>query len=65
MMKSYVGQDAVTLLAHASLETEGQVVAADHDASPKAILKRLHVGLNTREVQPLTWDRHKLSFKTD
>lgn len=55
-MSSYVGKDAVALLADASLEAEGEVVAADHDAAPKALLERLHVRLNTREVQPLTWD---------
>lgn len=52
-MMSYVGQDAVGLLAHAPLEVKGQVVAADDDAASEALLKRLHVRLNTREVQPL------------
>lgn len=55
-MIAYVRKDAVALLADASLEAEGEVVAADHDAAPKALLERLHVRLNTREVQPLTWD---------
>lgn len=55
-MIAYVRKDAVALLADASLEAEGEVVAADHDAAPKALLERLHVRLNAREVQPLTWD---------
>lgn len=55
-MMSYVGKDAVALLADTSLEAEAEVVAADHDAAPKALLQWLHVRLNTREVQPLTWE---------
>lgn len=52
-MISYVGKDAVALLADASLEVEGEIMAADHDPAPKALLERLHVRLNTREVQSL------------
>lgn len=56
MKISYVSKDAVALLADASLEAEGEVVAADHDAAPKALLEWLHVRLDTREVQSLTWE---------
>lgn len=50
---TYVGEDAVALLTNAALETEGQVVTADHDTAAEALLKRLHVWLDAREVQPL------------
>lgn len=63
-MISYVGKDAITLLADTSLEAEGEVVAADHDAAPKALLERLHVRLNTREVQSLTGDSDKPRMET-
>lgn len=55
---TYIGEDAVTLLTNAALETEGQVVAADHYAPAKTLLERLNVWLNAREVQPLqiTWE---------
>lgn len=43
---TYIGEDAVTLVTNASLQAEGQVMAADHDASAKALLKRLHVRLD-------------------
>lgn len=43
---TYIGKDTVSLLANTSLQTEGQVVAADHDAAAKALLKRLHVRLD-------------------
>lgn len=43
---TYVGEDAVSLLTNAALETEGQVVAADHDAAAKALLKWLHIWLD-------------------
>lgn len=43
---TYIGKDAVPLLANTSLQTEGQVVAADHDAAAEALLKRLHVRLD-------------------
>lgn len=50
---TYVGEDAVALFADAALQTEGQVVAADHDSPAEAFLKGLHVQLDAREVQPL------------
>ena len=50
---TYVGEDAVALLADAALEAEGQVVAADHDTPAEAFLERLHVRLDAWEVQPL------------
>lgn len=43
---TYVGEDAVALLANAALETEGQVVAADHDTTAKTLLKWLHIWLD-------------------
>lgn len=43
----YIGEDAVAFVAHASLQTEGQVMAADHDAAAEALLKRLHIWLDT------------------
>lgn len=43
---TYIGKDTVPLLADTSLQTEGQVVAADHDAAAKALLKRLHIRLD-------------------
>lgn len=43
---TYIGEDAVALLAHTSLETEGQVVAADHDAAAETFLERLHIWLD-------------------
>lgn len=43
---TYICEDAVTLVANASLQTEGQVVAADHDAAAEALLERLHVRLD-------------------
>lgn len=43
---TYIGEDAVTLLTNAALETEGQVVAADHDAAAKALLKWLNIWLD-------------------
>lgn len=62
---AYVGQNAVALLADASLEAEGEVVAADHDAPPKSLLQRLHVRLDAREVQPLRRDGNKRRRETD
>lgn len=50
---TYIGKDTIPLLADTSLQTEGQVVAADHDAAAEALLKRLHVWLDAWEVQPL------------
>lgn len=50
---TYIGEDAVALVANASLQTEGQVMAADHDAAAKTLFKRLHVWFDAREVQPL------------
>lgn len=50
---TYIGEDAVALVANASLQTEGQVMAADHDAAAEALLKRLHVRLDAGEVQTL------------
>lgn len=50
---TYIGEDAVTLLTNAALETEGQVVAADHNSSAKTLLEWLHVWLDAWEVQPL------------
>lgn len=43
---TYIGEDAVALVANTSLQTEGQVMAADHNAAAKALLKRLHVRLD-------------------
>lgn len=43
---TYIGEDAIALLTNAALETEGQVVAADHDTTAKALLKWLHVWLD-------------------
>lgn len=43
---TYVGEDAVALLTNAALQTEGQVVAADDDASAKTLLKRFHIWLD-------------------
>lgn len=43
---TYVGEDTITLLANASLEAEGEVVAADHNTAAKTLLKRLHVWLD-------------------
>ena len=50
---TYIGEDAVALLADTALETEGQVVAADHDTTAITLLKRLHIWLDAGEVQPL------------
>ena len=50
---AYIGEDAVGLLINAALQIECEVMAADHDASAKALLERLHVWLYAREVQPL------------
>lgn len=50
---TYIGEDAVTLLTDAALETEGQVMATDHNATTKTLLKRLHVWLYAWKVQPL------------
>lgn len=68
---TYIGEDAVALVAHTSLQTEGQVMAADHDAAAKALLKRLHIRLDAWEVQPLhdnrgtKGNRHNTKEKTD
>lgn len=43
---AYVGEDAIALLADAALQTEGQVMAADHDTPAKALLKWLHIWLD-------------------
>lgn len=43
---TYIGEDAVAFVANTSLQTEGQVMAADHDAAAKALLKWLHVRLD-------------------
>lgn len=50
---TYIGEDAVALLADAALETEGQVVAADHNTTAVTLLKWLHIWLDAGEVQPL------------
>lgn len=50
---TYIGKDTVALLIHAALQTEGEVVAADHYTSTKTLLEGLHVWLDPREVQPL------------
>lgn len=50
---TYVGEDAVTLLAYAALKTEGQVMAADHNSTAKTLLEWLHIWLDAWEVQPL------------
>lgn len=52
-MLTYVREDAIALLADAPLEAEGEVMAADHDAASEALLKRFHVWLDARKVQPL------------
>lgn len=49
----YIGGSAVGLLINAALQTEGEVVAADHYPPAKSLLKRLHLWLNTGKVQPL------------
>lgn len=43
---TYIGEDAVALLTNAALETEGQIVATDHDAAAKSLLKWLDIGLD-------------------
>lgn len=43
---TYIGEDAVTLLTNAALETEGQVVATDHYAATETLLERLNVWLD-------------------
>lgn len=50
---TYIGKDTIALLANTTLETEGQVVAADHDTTAKTLLKWLHVWFDAWEVQPL------------
>lgn len=43
---TYIGENTVTLLADAALETEGQVMATDHYAPAEALLERLHIWLD-------------------
>lgn len=52
-MMTYIGEDTIALLANATLETEGQIVTADHDATSKTLLKWFHVWLDAWEVKPL------------
>lgn len=46
MRLTYIGEDAIAFLADTPLETEGQVVAADHNTTAKTLLERLHVWLD-------------------
>lgn len=45
-MVTYIGEDAVPLLTDAALQTEGQVVAANHDTTAETLLERLHIWLD-------------------
>lgn len=62
---TYIGEDGVALVANASLQTEGQVMAADHDAAAEALLKRLHIRFDPREVQPLHDNRGMTEKRQD
>lgn len=50
---TYIGEHTVALVVHAALQTEGEVVAADHYTAAETLLERLHVRLDAGEVQPL------------